>query len=117
MDNKKKNPVSKRLLFLPRKLISPELAVLLVKAGFAVKGRDTGKNCDNKHVKNKGGHMKKAQNKEICNECGRSVKWGSGLYVNRVLDLNDYETRVKMGKPFPEGEYICRECEEKINNE
>ena len=53
--------------------------------------------------------------KEICNECGRDVSWNSGLFVNRVLDLDDYETRKKMNKPFPGGNYICRECEEKNN--
>jgi len=25
---------------------------------------------------------------EICNECGRNVGWGSGLFVNRILDLD-----------------------------
>ncbi len=53
------------------------------------------------------------ERKEICNECGRDVSWGSGLFVNRVLDLDDYETRVEMNKPSPEGDYICRECEVK----
>lgn len=48
---------------------------------------------------------------EICNECGRSVAWGSGRFVNRVADLNDAETRRGMGKPFPEGEWVCEECE------
>lgn len=52
---------------------------------------------------------------EICNECGRSVARGSGLFINRVLDLDDYRTRKAMNKPFPKGDYICRECEEKIN--
>ena len=53
---------------------------------------------------------------EICNECGRSVKWGSGLFINRVVDLDDCIARQEMNKPFPEGDYICRECEEKIDN-
>jgi len=48
---------------------------------------------------------------EICNECGRSVKFGSGLFVNRVVSLNDVETRIEMDKPFPEGDFICPECE------
>jgi len=52
--------------------------------------------------------------KEICNECGRSVKFGSGLYVNRVADFNEYEDRIEMLKPFPVGEFICSECEETI---
>ena len=49
--------------------------------------------------------------KEICNECGVSVKFGSGHFVNRVPDLNDLETRIEMGKPFPQGEWICSNCD------
>ena len=49
---------------------------------------------------------------EICNECGASVAPGSGRFVNRVIDLNDKETRIEMGKPYPEGDYICPECME-----
>ena len=49
--------------------------------------------------------------KEICNECGASVKFGSGNYVNRVPDLNDLETRLEMGKPFPYGQWICSKCD------
>ena len=29
---------------------------------------------------------------EICNECGRSVRFGSGWFANRVPDLNDIST-------------------------
>ena len=54
-------------------------------------------------------------NIEICNECGRSVKMGSGLFVDRVIDLDDYETRFDMGKPYPEGDYMCRECEKGLD--
>lgn len=49
---------------------------------------------------------------EICNECGESVKTGTGLFVNRVIDLNKVEDRVLMEKPFPEGDFICPLCEE-----
>lgn len=52
--------------------------------------------------------------KEICNECGNSVKFGSGLFVNRIPDFNEYEDRVEMNKPFPEGEFMCVECDEKL---
>ncbi len=55
--------------------------------------------------------------KEICNECGESVKFGekSRKYLNRVFDFNDYECRRnEMKKPFPEGEFICYECDRKI---
>ena len=54
---------------------------------------------------------------EICNECGRSVKPGTGFFVNRVCDLNDKKTRIEMGKPFPEGDFICIVCDEKISEE
>ena len=53
--------------------------------------------------------------KEICNECGKSVKFGSGLYVNRVTDFNEFDYRLKMQKPFPEGDFICIECDEKLS--
>lgn len=54
---------------------------------------------------------------EVCNECGKSVEIGSGLFVNRIPDFNDYDERVEMEKPFPEGDYICIECDEKIREE
>jgi len=52
---------------------------------------------------------------EICNECGKSVKPGSGLFVNRIPDLNDIRTRIEMGKPFPKGDYICIICDDKFS--
>jgi hypothetical protein len=52
---------------------------------------------------------------EICNECGRSVNFGSNLFINRIPDFDDYKTRKENGKPFPKGDYICRECEAKLN--
>jgi hypothetical protein len=48
---------------------------------------------------------------EVCNECGRSVEFGSGWFVNRVPDLNTVKTRIKMGKSFPKGDFICAECD------
>ncbi|MCM8783950.1 MAG: hypothetical protein NC818_04150 [Candidatus Omnitrophica bacterium] len=53
---------------------------------------------------------------EICNECGRDVSRESGLFVNRVIDFDDHRTRKEMNKPFPQGDYICRECEEELRN-
>ena len=47
---------------------------------------------------------------EICNRCGKSVAIGSGNYVNRVPDFNTVEVRIKIGYPFPEGDYMCAEC-------
>ena len=49
--------------------------------------------------------------RRICNRCGRSVGPGSGLFVDRVPDFNDYETRKANGCKFPEGDYVCRECD------
>ncbi len=51
------------------------------------------------------------QGNETCNECGQSVRRESGKFVNRIIDLNGYKTRQGMGKPHPEGDYICAECE------
>ena len=53
--------------------------------------------------------------RQVCNECGVSVKFGSGHFVNRVPDLNDLETRLEMGKPFPQGEFICSKCDNENN--
>ncbi len=51
------------------------------------------------------------QGSETCNECGQSVRTGSGRFVNRVVDLNSYRTRKEMGKPYPDGDYLCAECD------
>jgi diaminopimelate decarboxylase len=51
------------------------------------------------------------KDKEICNECGRNIGWCSGLFVDRIIDLDDYKARKEGGKPFPQGGYIYRECE------
>lgn len=54
---------------------------------------------------------------EICNHCGRSVAWGSGRFVNRVPDLNDAETRIANGLLFPEGDYVCDECDQMTSDD
>ena len=51
--------------------------------------------------------------KEICCECGKSVKQGSGRFVNRVPVLDDFEEKVANGYKFPNGEYVCESCWEK----
>lgn len=48
--------------------------------------------------------------KEICCECGESVKQGSEKFVNRVPDLTDSEEKEKWGYLYPEGAFICAEC-------
>lgn len=49
---------------------------------------------------------------EICCECGDSVAAGSGKYVNRVPELNDYVARVEMGREYPDGDFVCAECDD-----
>lgn len=48
---------------------------------------------------------------EVCNHCGRNVQFGSGLFINRVSDFNDLETRIQNGLKFPEGDFVCVECD------
>lgn len=48
---------------------------------------------------------------EICNQCGRSVKRGSGWFVNRVpSDFGGVEAAMKAGTPFPTGAWQCSAC-------
>lgn len=54
---------------------------------------------------------------EICNECGEAVTFGTGLFVNRVMDFNSKEERILMKKPFPSGDFICSLCEKEIEDE
>jgi hypothetical protein len=51
---------------------------------------------------------------DICAECGHSVEFGSGCFVNRVPIFDSYGTRCEMGYSYPEGAYICPECEQAI---
>lgn len=55
--------------------------------------------------------MNKAKVKEICNECGNSVEFGSGRFINRIPDFNTPTERKIIGRPYPEGDFICAECE------
>lgn len=48
-----------------------------------------------------------------CNKCGRSVRLGSGWFVNRVPDFNGFDYRFFTHSPFPAGDFICAECDEK----
>jgi len=52
-------------------------------------------------------------NIQICCECGDSVKFGSGKFVNRANVLDNFDTRKENGYPYPQGEYICAECDNK----
>ena len=62
--------------------------------------------------------LSKKKNKslnEFCNHCGRSVRFKSGLFINRIPDFNDIETRKINGLRFPIGDFICIDCDEKRN--
>jgi hypothetical protein len=54
---------------------------------------------------------------EICNRCGRSVSYGNGSFVNRVLDCNDVLTRIENHWPFPQGDFVCASCENKTSDD
>lgn len=60
-------------------------------------------------------HEEKKRNNnlnESCNHCGRSVKFGSGLFINRIPDLNDIITRMNNNRKYPLGDFVCVECDE-----
>ncbi len=57
--------------------------------------------------------MRKVTIEEICSECGKSVAFGSGRFVNRVPDFNTVEERKNIGRPYPNGDFICPECDVK----
>lgn len=48
---------------------------------------------------------------ERCCHCGRSVAWGSSLYAGRVPDCNDIAGRVAYDRIYPEGDFVCWECD------
>ena len=48
---------------------------------------------------------------QICANCGRSVKKGDGLFVDRVPIATEYEERKEIYN-YPDGEFICRECDQ-----
>lgn len=48
--------------------------------------------------------------RETCVNCGESVAFGSGKFVNRVPVCDDYEVR-KERYFYPEGEFMCEQCD------
>ena len=58
--------------------------------------------------------MNKVKVKEICSECGSSVKFGSGRFVNRISDFDTPAEREIAGRQYPERDFICAECESKV---
>ena len=59
--------------------------------------------------------MSKVKVIEICSECGKSVKFGSGRFVNRVPDFNTPVERRMLGRPYPDGDFICPECDSRYD--
>lgn len=53
---------------------------------------------------------------QICNHCGRDVSLGSGLFVNRIPDFNDIQTRIENNLKFPLGDFVCLECDQNSEN-
>lgn len=54
---------------------------------------------------------------EQCCECGASVSPGSGKFINRITEANGYISRRYMGRPYPEGAYLCAECDQKTSDD
>ena len=48
---------------------------------------------------------------ETCCVCGRDVSHSSALFANRVPELNDYQTRIEMGRGYPHGDWVCIICD------
>jgi hypothetical protein len=54
------------------------------------------------------------EEKDICNVCGKSVAEGTKEYDGRIPDFTTIEWRKRMGRPYPEGSYMCAECYAKV---
>ena len=50
---------------------------------------------------------------ETCSFCNRSVRPGSGWFANRIPDASR-KTRLAEGRPYPEGEFVCCECVDRL---
>jgi hypothetical protein len=59
--------------------------------------------------------MPESKAKEVCSECGKSVQFGSGKFVNRVPDFNTPVERKLLGRPYPEGDFICATCDSRYD--
>ena len=64
-----------------------------------------------------GAKLNLLQHKECCNECGHSVEFGSGNYVNRIPSEEDTQENIDNNKEYPHGAWICAECEEKFEED
>lgn len=52
---------------------------------------------------------------DICVHCGRDTGAGSGLWVDRIPVYDDYIVNKDCDRSFPNGNSICRECEDSYN--
>ncbi len=50
---------------------------------------------------------------EICCECGNSVAFGSGKFVNRAIDFDTLTEKKMNGRSHPNGDFTCAECDSK----
>ena len=48
---------------------------------------------------------------EVCNHCGEFVSFSSGLFVNRIPDLNGISIRFDNGLKYPLGDFVSRVCD------
>ncbi len=46
----------------------------------------------------------------VCNQCGKSLPSALMRFLYSIPDLHTVEEREAIGKPFPEGDYLCMDC-------
>jgi len=56
-------------------------------------------------------HEVGAASTEVCYECGHSVAWGSGKFVNRIPA--DMPAGQENWSKAPHGEWLCAECHDR----
>ena len=47
-----------------------------------------------------------------CNECGHSVRVGSGRFADRVTSDAGHDPNQNI--PYPHGEFLCKPCQDDI---
>ena len=48
---------------------------------------------------------------EICCECGKSTKIGSGRFLYRIPITDDFEVNKALGRAYPNGRWLCKQCD------